>query len=99
MRAGTMLRRAFDKTVRRKTLAFAALWDLNRLSPVIDRIHGSCQNETKTNKIIQDAALRHDSRSVARVASAAPAASFKRDYRNVAPSRTDEHTLCSAMHY
>ncbi len=34
-----MLWRAFDKTVGRKTLAFAAdaaLWDLNRLLAVID---------------------------------------------------------------
>jgi hypothetical protein len=31
----------------------------------------------------QKATLRHDSRSVAREASAAPAASFKRSYRNV----------------
>jgi hypothetical protein len=62
----------------------AALWELNRLSPVIGRIHSSCQNDEKVKTANQDATLRHNSRSVAREASAAPAASFKRAYRQLA---------------
>jgi hypothetical protein len=65
------------------------LWDLNRISPAIDRIQSSCQNEAKKNQVNQYATLRHDLRSLAREASAAPAASFKRwrDYRNVTDDR------------
>jgi hypothetical protein len=56
--------------------ADAVLWDLNRLSLVIDRIHSSCQNEAKTNRASHSIPLRHDGWSVAREASAAPAASL-----------------------
>jgi len=58
-------------------LAFAAdagLWGLIRLSPVIDRIYNSCRNEAKVRKASENVKLRHDSRSLAREASAAPAA-------------------------
>jgi len=75
--SGTSIRGIFDKETRRKPLAFAAdagLWGLNRLSPVIDRIYDSCQNGAKVKKVNEDVRLRHDSRSVAREASAAPAA-------------------------
>jgi len=55
--------------------ADAALWELNRLPPVIDRIQGSCKNRAKVKKANQEATFRHDSRSVAREASAARALS------------------------
>jgi len=63
----------------RKPLALAAdagLWELNRLSPVIDRNYGSCRNRAKVEKANENenVGLRHDSRSLAREASAAPAA-------------------------
>ena len=50
-----VLWRAFDRAVWRKPLALAAdaaLWELNRLSPVIDRIHSSYKNEAKVKKAI-----------------------------------------------
>jgi hypothetical protein len=76
---GTSLRGIFDKETRRKPLLFAAdagLWGLNRLSPVIDRIYDSCRNGAKVKKANENenVRLRHDSRSLAREASAAPAA-------------------------
>jgi len=76
---GTSLRGIFDKETRRKPLVFAAdagLWGLNRLSPVIDRICDSCRNGAKVKKASENenVRLRHDSRSLAREASAAPAA-------------------------
>jgi hypothetical protein len=67
----------FDWGVWTKPLAFAAgadLWGLNRLSPVIDRIYDSCRNGAKVKKASENVRLRHDSRSLAREASAAPAA-------------------------
>ena len=72
-------RGVFDKETRRKPLAFAAdagLWGLNRLSPVIDRIYDSCRNGAKVKKANknENVRLRHDSWSLAREASAAPAA-------------------------
>ena len=54
--------------------ADALLWELNRLSFAIDRIQRSCQYQAKLN---QDVSIAHDVRSIAREASAAPAASFK----------------------
>ena len=69
--------------------ADAVLWDLNRLLSVIDRFHSSCKNRPKVETANQYATLRHDSRSLAREASAAPEASFKRDYRNVALNTQD----------
>ena len=76
---GTSLRGIFDKETRRKPLVFAAdagLWGLNRLSPVIDRIYDSCRNGAKVKKANENenVSLRHDSRILAREASAAPAA-------------------------
>jgi hypothetical protein len=91
-----MLWRAFDKTVWRKTLALAAdaaLWDFNWLLAVIDWIKGSCQNDTKTKTLNKDTTLRHDSRSVAREASAAPAASFKRGSGKFWPYRLPSQAL------
>ena len=75
----TSIRGIFDKEARRKPLAFAAdagLWELNRLSPVVDRIYDSCRNGAKVKKANknENAGLKHDSRSLARVASAATAA-------------------------
>ena len=54
--------------------ADALLWELNRLSFAIDRIQKSCQYQAKLN---QDVSIAHDVRSIAREASAAPAASFR----------------------
>jgi hypothetical protein len=54
--------------------ADAGLWGLNRLSPAIDRIYDSCRKEAKVKKTSENVRLRHDSRSLAREASAAPAA-------------------------
>ena len=56
--------------------ADAGLWGLNRLSPVIDRIYDSCRNGAKVKKANknENVRLRHDSCSLAREASAAPAA-------------------------
>ena len=39
---------------------------MNRLSPVTDRIHGSCRNDAKLNQVKQDVTLRHLWQSVAR---------------------------------
>jgi len=77
--SGTSIRGIFDKETRRKPLVFAAdarLWGLNRLSPVIDRIYDSCRNGAKVKKANknENVRLRHDSRSLAREASAATAA-------------------------
>ena len=75
--SGQSPRGIFDKETRRKPLVFAAdagLWGLNRLSPVIDRIYDSCRKEAKVKKPSENVRLRHDSRSLAREASAAPAA-------------------------
>jgi hypothetical protein len=54
----------------------AGLWGLNRLSPVIKRIYDSCRNGAKVKKANENenVALKHDSGSLARAASAAPAA-------------------------
>ncbi len=56
--------------------ADAGLWGLNRLSPVTDRNYVSCRNEAKVKRANknENVALKHDSRSLAREASAAPAA-------------------------
>ncbi len=76
-KAKNYIRGVFDKETRRKPLAFAAdagLWGLNRLSPVIDRIYDSCRNGAKVKKASENVRLRHDPPSLAREASAAPAA-------------------------
>jgi hypothetical protein len=53
--------------------ADAGLWGWNRLSPVIDRNYDSCRNQAKVKKANENknVALKHDSRSLAREASAA----------------------------
>src|SRR6266853_5711332 len=71
---------------RSRPAADAGLWELNRLSPVIDTIHGSSKYRAKVKKVNQNAKLRHDSGSVAREASAAPAASLYAQRFRKAPS-------------
>jgi hypothetical protein len=59
----------------RRTLALAAdveLLELNRLSPIADRIHSSCQNAVKADTTNRGIMLRHNPWSTAREASGAP---------------------------